>query len=267
MDSNIIAQKLNVTLQKIKQVDSQDKLSAMCEEFLGDISIDYFEFSLCHSISLADPDILVMDNLPREWSDFYHKRDFQRVDPITSYCFSNTLPVHWHKLIQLPEYRDSQYQVMLRNARKFGLVSGLSIPLRTSSGGAGMFSLISRQEPEQCEHFFNILTPYALLLTSHLLDCIKRNRWMNKEKILAKIKLTDREYHCLFWACEGKTSWEISRILCISERTVLFHLNNATQKVGAKNRQHAVAKSLLGNVIRPNFYHDNIPYSHDIKTR
>lgn len=256
MDSNLLYQSLNNTLQKIQRADSKEMLSAVCSSFFKQAGVDYFMFGLCHSTSLADPDILIIDNLPGDWCEFYHRREFQRIDPITSYCFSNTVPILWHKLIQLPEYSDSQYQVMMHNAKGFGLTSGLSIPLRTPSGSAGMLSLISRQSPEKSENIFNAITPYAMLLTSHLMDSVNRNNWLNKEQSLDKIKLTAREYDCLFWACEGKTSWEISRILCISERTVMFHLNNATEKFGAKNRQHAVARGILGNVIRPKIYPD-----------
>lgn len=57
--------------------------------------------------------------------------------------------------------------------------------------------------------------------------------------------ITKREMECICWASEGKTSWEISKILDISERTVNFHLANCIQKTGSVNRQQAIAKCLL----------------------
>ena len=57
-------------------------------------------------------------------------------------------------------------------------------------------------------------------------------------------ELSDREKECLFWASEGKTSWEIATILGISERTVNFHLNQVTNKTDSKNRNQAIAKSI-----------------------
>ncbi|WP_447973005.1 LuxR family transcriptional regulator [Nitrospira sp. Kam-Ns4a] len=38
--------------------------------------------------------------------------------------------------------------------------------------------------------------------------------------------LTKREREVLEWMKEGKTNWEIGRILGISERTVRFHVGN-----------------------------------------
>ena len=56
--------------------------------------------------------------------------------------------------------------------------------------------------------------------------------------------LTQREIECLTWTAQGKTSWEISVILGVSESTATFHLRNAGTKLKASNRAHAIAKAL-----------------------
>ena len=61
--------------------------------------------------------------------------------------------------------------------------------------------------------------------------------------------LTERETEILRWLMEGKTSWDIGKILSISERTVKFHVNNTLVKLNAVNRTHAVAKAILRNLI------------------
>ena len=58
------------------------------------------------------------------------------------------------------------------------------------------------------------------------------------------VSLTQRESECLTWTANGKTSWEISVILGVSESTATFHLRNAGVKLKASNRAHAVAKAL-----------------------
>ena len=62
-------------------------------------------------------------------------------------------------------------------------------------------------------------------------------------------QLTERETEILRWLMEGKTSWDIGKILSISERTVKFHVNNTLVKLNAVNRTHAVAKAILRNLI------------------
>lgn len=52
--------------------------------------------------------------------------------------------------------------------------------------------------------------------------------------------LSPRESEVLGWLKLGKTSWDISRILGISERTVNYHVKNIIQKLDVANRSHAV---------------------------
>ena len=42
----------------------------------------------------------------------------------------------------------------------------------------------------------------------------------------------------------GKSDWDVSQLLGISERTVKFHLENARHKLDTMNTTHAVAKAL-----------------------
>lgn len=56
--------------------------------------------------------------------------------------------------------------------------------------------------------------------------------------------LSGRELQCLDWVSRGKTSWEIGVILGLSERTVNFHLINASRKLNVYGRQAAVAQAI-----------------------
>ncbi|HRL20601.1 helix-turn-helix transcriptional regulator [Alcaligenes sp. SDU_A2] len=61
--------------------------------------------------------------------------------------------------------------------------------------------------------------------------------------------LTTREQSCLNWASHGKTSWEISIILGVTERTINFHLQNAYAKLGVYSRQAAITLALQQRLI------------------
>jgi DNA-binding CsgD family transcriptional regulator len=64
-------------------------------------------------------------------------------------------------------------------------------------------------------------------------------------------ELSEREKACLSWAAVGKSSWEIGRILCISENTVIFHIKNAMRKLGANSRTLAAFKAVELGLIEP----------------
>lgn len=56
--------------------------------------------------------------------------------------------------------------------------------------------------------------------------------------------LSNREHDCLAFVAEGKSDWEISVILSLSQATVHQHIENAKRKLGVRTRPHAVAKHL-----------------------
>jgi DNA-binding CsgD family transcriptional regulator len=56
--------------------------------------------------------------------------------------------------------------------------------------------------------------------------------------------LTPRELEVLRWTMEGKTAWEAGALLGITERTVVFHVNNAMHKLGCVSKQQAVLAAL-----------------------
>ncbi|TBW33978.1 hypothetical protein EYW49_19180 [Siculibacillus lacustris] len=63
------------------------------------------------------------------------------------------------------------------------------------------------------------------------------------------VTLSGRERQVLGWLKAGKSSWDISVVLGISERTVNFHVYNVLRKLGAINRPQAVAIALRRGLI------------------
>ena len=62
--------------------------------------------------------------------------------------------------------------------------------------------------------------------------------------------LTKRELECLKWCAVGKSYWETSVILEISERTVNFHMASVRDKLGASSNAHAVAMGIASDLIQ-----------------
>jgi DNA-binding CsgD family transcriptional regulator len=58
--------------------------------------------------------------------------------------------------------------------------------------------------------------------------------------------LSPRELSVLLWMKEGKTNWEIAKILGLSERTVRFHVCRIFKKLDVSSRTQAVARA-MGN--------------------
>ena len=67
-------------------------------------------------------------------------------------------------------------------------------------------------------------------------------RKLAADRVVDGAALSPREFECLEWAAQGKSAWEIGRILGISRRTVAFHLDNAKMKLNVRTVCQAVAR-------------------------
>jgi DNA-binding CsgD family transcriptional regulator len=116
----------------------------------------------------------------------------------------------------------------------------LLIPFQSRGSEFGYFTLgLPSYAYEALSKGMERLGWYWSILLPYLYEAYDRTCYQPPQGI------TKRELECIRWASEGKTSWEISRILNISERTVNFHLANYIEKTDSVNRQQAIAKFLL----------------------
>lgn len=76
---------------------------------------------------------------------------------------------------------------------------------------------------------------------NHLIKFKASDLKLEKQTLKLKLKITRREADVLYWVAKGKTDWEISVILAISERTVNKHLEQIFRKLGVNNRTSATA--------------------------
>ena len=65
------------------------------------------------------------------------------------------------------------------------------------------------------------------------------------------MKLNDRETQVLTMVACGDTSAEIASKLCLSKRTVDFHIDNARTKLRTETRTEVAIKAAAGGLIKP----------------
>jgi LuxR family transcriptional regulator, activator of conjugal transfer of Ti plasmids len=67
-------------------------------------------------------------------------------------------------------------------------------------------------------------------------------RSTDSERLIDGVSLSPREFECLEWAAQGKSAWEIGRILGISRHTTATYLENAKTKLGVRTIVQAVVR-------------------------
>lgn len=225
-----------------------DEVKRACDLFSESVGFEYYLFGICSATSLSSPEISTVSNYPMSWVKTYFDEKFQRDDPVVRYCFNQIAPIRWDYLLKMDDYCSPMGELILKRAAECGLSYGMSIPRKSHTGEISIYSLATGDATDIDARFTNVL-PEAQAFSIELLNTVSRINLVGK--VEEKESLTQREIECMFWACEGKTTWEISKIINISERTVIFHLTGATKKLGAVNRQHAVAKAITSGLIKP----------------
>lgn len=151
-------------------------------------------------------------------------------------------PLDWS---DLPETPDTQK--LLRHAQ--GMTAGrqiLSIPMRPLVGETAIFFVAAEMATDEWEAQKKTVLREFHVLASYFHQHILRIHGHNAE---TQILVSARELDCLKWMAAGKTAWEASVILGISERTVRFHLNAAREKLNCLTTTQAVAQAVSRQLI------------------
>lgn len=119
------------------------------------------------------------------------------------------------------------------------------------NGVVGNYFVFARLEgevgPAQAE-MLELVTPSL---------CIAVNRALSKEETdenfpgAVKALISKKQREILQWIYQGKTNWEISRILDIKEETVKYHVDQAMTRLKVKTRAQAVGRALEIGAISP----------------
>lgn len=233
----------------LELADSSEAVKVCCHNFSEAAGIPWFLVGVMTPSSLSTPTVEIISNYPDEWMQAYLLDDKKKDDPVVTYILSQNTPVIWSQLVEIEGFRTKENLELMRQAAGFGLKNGLSIPLRNAVGNLGVFSLALDTETQEGVDALDAVMPFANSFASSAF-----NRLVMVAQALetaGPANLTERQKECLFWAAEGKTTWEIAQILDIKERTVEFHLVNSAEKLGASNRQHAVSIAVQRGIIKP----------------
>jgi DNA-binding CsgD family transcriptional regulator len=179
-----------------------------------------------------------------EWQRHYLETGYVNTDPVVQAGIGGILPVDWSTI-------DRSDPIIVRffgEAREFNISdNGLSFPVRGRRGEFALFSVTSNlREAEWRKLKHNYMRDFTMLAHYFHSWAMKAEGFDEGD---SAAKLSVREQDCLRWRASGKSDWEISQILSISERTVKFHLEGARAKLNATNTVHAVAKALSHGLI------------------
>ncbi|MTI43475.1 LuxR family quorum sensing-dependent transcriptional regulator [Roseibium hamelinense] len=184
--------------------------------------------------SLKDPYVLATA-WDAAWTEKYLREHYILDDPVIARAARTALPFFYHEALEAPGISDRAHKIR-EEARAYSLTDGVFIPVYGPSGFEGCLSLGGDTEHLTASDLkaLHIAGVYAY---QHFFRLIKNGVDTSDTGAV----LTKRETECLKWSAAGKTSTDIADVLGISRHTADWYLKEATRKLGAANRTHAVA--------------------------
>ncbi|MEO7065482.1 MAG: autoinducer binding domain-containing protein [Rhodanobacter sp.] len=229
--------------RRLSAANNEYQLFQQIAQVGRELGFEYCCYGIRIPFPVRKPTVSIFDTYPTGWMDHYRANGFMEIDPtVRAGVLSN-------ELIVWPGSAQGAARRLWSDACGFGLTVGVA---RSSWGAHGAFGLLTlarhgeeltRTEADAISLPTNWLTNLTHLLMSRFL--------IPKLAPRSDTTLTPREHEVLCWTAEGKTAYEIGRILSISERTVNFHINNVMAKLAVANKLQAVVKAIMTGLLQP----------------
>lgn len=168
-----------------------------------------------------------------DWLYHYGSKGYATVDPVLQSVLSNFQTQAWE---QTYKSATSLKQLeFMEEARSYGLTHGITTGMPELSRNFASFFSFAGGDPIHTLRYKKLLE-YLLPYLHRILIANVHTPTANRVK-----GLSPRELMVLEWMKQGKTNWEISRIIGVSERTVRFHVESIFMKLDVGSRTQAVA--------------------------
>ena len=217
---------------------TEAEIEKVCGAFAHSLGFEHFIYGAYFPLI---ENIVILNGFPDLWREHYDNAGYMYSDPTVKHCSVSTSAIEWSQLVVSNGRRDTVAREVMGEAMVYGLRQGISVPVHGSGAEWGMMSLSS---PERYSSTViqetRIHTQFIAQATHEALKRVVNGAVTDAHDS----ELTARECECLQWTANGKTAWEISKILMLSESTITFHLKNAIIKMEVNNRPHAVAKAV-----------------------
>ena len=209
--------------------------------FAERLGFEYCCYGIRMPLPVSNPVVKIFDTYPPGWMTHYRANGFLEIDPIVRAGMRRTDLIAW------PRAMSDEAPRLWSDARDFGIKVGVAHSSWTAHGTFGLLTMSRNADTLTSAEVEELQLPANWLANL----CHMRMGQFLQGKLAPEtgITLTAREREVLRWTGEGKTSYEIGKILNISERTVNFHVNNVLSKLAATNKVQAVVKAIATGLI------------------
>jgi LuxR family quorum sensing-dependent transcriptional regulator len=244
---HIMANHGQIAFDTIDEIEASTDVADVADRFSGVLhQFGYTSFLIADSPETTTDivPLALLNGWPHGWFDEYNRRNFFRHDPMLNWMRRTVDPFEWTE-VPPNMLEQPNAQAVMDAAKEFQLRNGFVVPIVRTAGMLAAVTLAG-ERPE---------TEPRVKRALHLLGMYAHNKSRElhapDDGIPPLQRLSQGERDVLSWLARGKTTWEISEIIHLSERGVIWRLNNALKKLDAVNRTQAVVLAMRTRQINP----------------
>lgn len=193
----------------------------------------------------ADVQITSLGNTPEAYLEAAKNLGDARRDPVMAQLMQESAPIVYDQHTYVAAGAGDLWEMQAAFGYKTGIAVKLHLP-----GDKHFLLGVDREEPlPEPGTQLMLMVAGLQLLAAHALTAADRLLSPKIQKKHSLPKLTKRELDVLSWTSQGKTAWEVSVILGMSEKTVNFHLGNAMRKLEVTSKYQAVLKCVAAGLL------------------
>ncbi len=197
---------------------------------------------------LVPPIATHFTSYPAEWVAHYIASNVYFRDPVIRHGQTAVTPYAWDWLEA--KGIDAAGRTVFGQASEFGVAHGLSVPVR----GPRDLALVSmcpeviskRDAGKLIKNRLGDLTILSMIAHERARTLLTPRSVDGKG-----VRLSRREKEVMQWIAAGKSSWDISVILNLSEATVRNYTASALGKLNCHDRTHAAVRAVVMGLIDP----------------
>jgi LuxR family transcriptional regulator, quorum-sensing system regulator SolR len=181
--------------------------------------------------------------VPAGYDDAYIQNRWERIDPVVACSLRAMRPFFWSDVAEQTKLSEAQAN-FIEECKSLKVQSGVVFPFHGPGHHLDIMSISRRTSNVPDKERVGLLHAVSVQTWNRFLE-------LAGEELFAEsgAQLTERELEVLRWCKDGKTRPEIGEILCISAKTVEYHLGNIMNKLGATNQITAVVIAIQRGLI------------------
>lgn len=229
----------------VESTRNADDLTAALVSITAQLGFQHFALTHHVDIQQAGGSAIRLHNYPARWADYYDGHALGVTDPVHRASHVTSIGFCWSQIPAMIPLTAGDQRV-LAMGREQGIGDGFTVPANVPGEARGSCSFAN----EAGRPTRNEMLPLAQLAGAFAFEAARR-LWMprGQARLEPAPALTDRQRDCVLWAARGKSDWEISRILGVSEETVICHMKQARERYGVQKRTLLAIRALFDGTL------------------